>query len=339
MVSSRHEILKSTLRHETHRYDSYSSPSEYRSASARLARLTKARVASIIYRLSPNHTFPAALLDILVAYASLIAPPPGALWSAVPAENIVLAGNSAGANLILGLTKFLLEFAKTSPGSVISDFHSKSIKLALPVGLTVASGWCDPCDALPSWHAKGEYDILGVLQLPCMPNYPTDELWPTQPPREHPYCVAASLDHELICPAAVRDWRGAPSMWFTCGSEERSVDSNRVIASQAAKSGVTVIWNEYEGMPHDFPLLMGNLPQAKHAMTAWAQVCVSMTDAKSNRLLQSLATKWMMPNCQKKCLGHPRDLSPLPFGEVRKKMKEYNETRPVWTGKLGIARL
>lgn len=128
------------------------------------------------------------------------------------------------------------------------------------------SGWCDQCNALPSSHKNGEYDILEVLQPASMPGHPIDSIWPTNPPREHPYSAGETLDHELVSPAAVRDWTGAPPMFFVCGSEERGIDGNRVVASQAAKSGMLVIWNEYEGMPHDFNLMMAKLPQAKHAM-------------------------------------------------------------------------
>jgi acetyl esterase/lipase len=297
--------------------------------------MTKARVASIKYRLAPSHTFPAPILDTLLAYASLIYPPAGAPYSAVPADRIVLAGNSAGANLGLGLIKVLLELQKLSPSPGIS-FHGRDISLALPTGIATVSGWCDQCDALPSWHKNGEFDILGVLQPACMPNHPVDSIWPSNPPREHPYCVAATLDHELVSPAAVRDWTGAPPMWFACGSEERGVDGNRVVASQAARSGVVVSWNEYEGMLHDFPLVLGKLPQAKHAFELWARACKDFASRKPG---DSTAVKWMMPDCKKVELGSPRDISPLPFEEVRKKMKEYNDTRPVWTGRLGEAKL
>ncbi|KAH8692772.1 Alpha/Beta hydrolase protein [Talaromyces proteolyticus] len=295
----------------------FSSPAEYRAASVRLAKMTKARVASMRYRLAPNNSFPAPILDTLVAYASLIHPPPGAPWSAVPADRIVLAGNSAGANLGLGLIKFLLELQKLSgqPVPSIADFHGRTISLPLPAGIATVSGWCDQCDALPSWHKNGEYDILGVLQPACMPRHPTDSIWPTNPPREHPYCVAATLDHEL-----------------------RGIDGNRVVASQAAKSGVTVTWNEYEGMPHDFILIMRMLPQAKHALGLWVRACIDMFESKKGRqtAAKSSAIRWLMPDCKKNIdLGDPRDILPLPFEEVRKKMRAYNVTRPVWTGKLG----
>ena len=302
--------------------------------------MTKARVASIKYRLAPSHTFPAPVLDAILAYASLIYPPPGAPYSAVPASRIVLAGNSAGANLCLGLTKFLLELQRPSASPSTAgggiDFHGRIISLPLPAGIATVSGWCDQCDALPSWHSNGEYDFLGVLQPACMPKHPTDAIWPSNPPREHPYCVAATLDHELVTPAAVQDWTGAPPMWFACGCEERGVDGNRVVASQAAKAGVGVTWNEYEGMPHEFPIIMGKLPQAKHAFELWATACKDFATGKSR---SSAALRWKMPSCEGMSLGCPRDLGPLPFEEVRKKMKEYNATRPVWSGKLGDPRL
>ncbi|GAB1205001.1 hypothetical protein APSETT445_003667 [Aspergillus pseudonomiae] len=314
---------------------SFSGPAQYRASSVRLARLTGARVASIKYRLAPSHTFPAPILDILIAYASLLYPPPGAPYPAVPANQIVLAGNSAGANLTLGVMKFLLEMQKLPPLDATFDFHGQSVTLPLPAGLAIVSGWCDQCDSLPSWHCKGETDILNVLQPACMPGHPTDSIWPASPPREVPYCVAALLDHELVSPAAVEDWTGAPPMWFACGCEERGVDGNRVVASQAAKSGVSVVWNEYEGMPHEFPIFLGALPQTKHLLQLWAAACQSFTRGKIGAAAPKLiAVRWLMPDCKRVELGNPVDIAPLPFAEVRKKMKAYNATRPVWTGRL-----
>jgi hypothetical protein len=124
-------------------------------------------------------------------------------------------------------------------------------------------------------------------------------------------------------------------MFFLCGSEERGIDGNRVVANQAAKSGVTVTWNEYEGMPHDFILIMAKLLQAKHAMALWARACVDfIASIKDGRTIaRPSAIRLLMQDCKAKIdLGDPRDMSPLPFEEVRRKMREYNATRPVWTG-------
>jgi acetyl esterase/lipase len=65
-------------------------------------------------------------------------------------------------------------------------------------------------------------------------------------------------------------------MWFGCGSEERGLDGNKAVASRAAQCGVPVLWNEYAGMPHEFAMLMGGIPQAKHCLKAWANACNAM---------------------------------------------------------------
>ncbi|KAF7620762.1 Alpha/Beta hydrolase protein [Aspergillus flavus] len=279
----------------------FSSPAQYRASSIGLAKLTGARVASIKYRLTPSHTFPASILDILVAYASLLYPLAGAPYPAVPADQIILAGNSAGANITLGLMKLLLEVQKLPPSDATFDSMDS---------------------------------LLPSLSQPVLRYHPTHSIWPASPPREVPYCVAATLDHELVSPAAVEDWTGSPPMWFACGCEERGVNGNRVVASQAAKSGVTVIWNEYEGMPHEFPIFLSALPQTHLLLQLWAAACQAFAGGKIGaRELQSGAVRCLMPDCKPMVLGSPVGIAPLPFEEVRKRM-EYNATRPVWTGKL-----
>ena len=146
------------------------------------------------------------MLDLLVAYASLIYPPPGSHHKSVSAKNIVISGNSAGANLCFALTKVLLELRRepTQQGPKIL-FHEQRVQLDLPAGVAVFSSWCDQCDVLPSWYEKGEQDILEQVQPAVMPNYPSDGIGPSKPPREHPYCAASTLDHELVSPVAIGD--------------------------------------------------------------------------------------------------------------------------------------
>ncbi|KAJ4299558.1 hypothetical protein N0V90_004804 [Kalmusia sp. IMI 367209] len=228
-------------------------PADSRAVTTRLAHLTGAIVASTSYRLCPQHTFPTPILDVLVAYSSLLYPPTAAahrLPHKVPATKIVLAGDSAGANLALGLLKFLLELNKRPDPTIL--FHGQRITLPIPAGIAIASGWCDQTDCLPSWLNPNAVDILTPLQPALWPEYPSDAIWPSDPPREHPYTRAANLDHELVSPAAVRDWTGAPPMWFAVGEFERGRDGNTVVASQATRSGVPVTWTEWEGMCHEW---------------------------------------------------------------------------------------
>ncbi len=270
------------------------------------------------------------MLDLLLAYASLIYPPAGSYHKSVSAKNIVIAGNSAGANLCFALTKVLLELRKETrqQGSKIL-FHEQSVQLDLPAGVAVFSGWCDQCDVLPSWYEKGEHDILVQVQPALMPGYPSDEIWPLKPPREHPYCAASTLDHELVSPVAIGDWSGVPPMWFACGSEDHGLDGNRVIASQAARCGVQVLWNEYEGMPHDFAVLLGKLPQSKHCFASCAAACKAFVEGEP---ISSRSLQIKMPACEEIDLGDVAALAPLPLNEVKKRMRERTGQKLVWTG-------
>ena len=62
-----------------------------------------------------------------------------------------------------------------------------------------------------------------------------------------------------------------------------------MIASRAAEQGVAVVWEEYEGMPHIFPLLpgLGQPPQVKRCLEDWGDCrcrCVAQPESlRSNR--------------------------------------------------------
>lgn len=83
-------------------------PSRPRPTALKIAELTKGRCLTIDYRLAPQHPFPAALLDFFLSYLSLLYPPLGSLHDAVPASNVVLAGESAGAALCFSLIQTIL---------------------------------------------------------------------------------------------------------------------------------------------------------------------------------------------------------------------------------------
>lgn len=75
-------------------------------------------VVSPAYRLAPENPYPAALEDAVAVYTALLA--------TVPAERLVLAGESAGANLTLALL-----------------LRIKALGLPMPAKVALLSPWCD----------------------------------------------------------------------------------------------------------------------------------------------------------------------------------------------------
>lgn len=68
-------------------------PSSHRNTTKKLAKMTGGRCYSVRYRLAPQHPFPAALLDALISYLTLLYPPPDAYHEPVDSRHIVFAGD------------------------------------------------------------------------------------------------------------------------------------------------------------------------------------------------------------------------------------------------------
>jgi epsilon-lactone hydrolase len=79
---------------------------------ARLARVTGARVLAVDYRLAPEHPYPAALDDALVAWDWLAE-------QGVQARDIAIAGDSAGGGLSLALMLALRDRDRPLPGRAV----------------------------------------------------------------------------------------------------------------------------------------------------------------------------------------------------------------------------
>jgi acetyl esterase/lipase len=68
-------------------------PATHRPLVKKLAKLTGGRVYSVRYRLAPQNPFPAALLDALVSYFTLLYPPPRSVHEPVSPSDIVFGGD------------------------------------------------------------------------------------------------------------------------------------------------------------------------------------------------------------------------------------------------------
>ncbi|KQY57113.1 MULTISPECIES: alpha/beta hydrolase fold domain-containing protein [unclassified Nocardioides] len=88
-----------------------SSPRAYRCVTEPLSVLTALPVLAVGYRRAPEHPFPAALDDALAAYDWL-------LEQGYPADQIVVAGDSAGGHLAMGLLVTLAKQNRPMPAGV-----------------------------------------------------------------------------------------------------------------------------------------------------------------------------------------------------------------------------
>ncbi|KAI4246798.1 MAG: hypothetical protein L6R40_001827 [Gallowayella cf. fulva] len=267
-------------------------PASHRIPTSRLANHINGRCLSVRYRLSPQNPFPCALLDAFLSYLSLLYPPPEAFHEPVAACNIVFAGDSAGGNICFALVQLILQINRSTTRKSLA-FHDRTIGLPLPVpaGLSSFSPWMDISRCMPSVFSKPQYDYLPPsLGAEAAARFPHDEIWPTDPPRGDVYCDVSMLDHPLVSPLATNDWAGSCPMWFAYG-EERLADEGKAVASLAAKQGVTVIWEQYEAMPHVFLLLLDYLRASKQGLGHWAAFCTEVAGGAISTKATTLATK------------------------------------------------
>ncbi|KAI9012261.1 Alpha/Beta hydrolase protein [Hyaloraphidium curvatum] len=222
-----------------------SSDGTHRWLTTRLSKGATAQVLGVNYRLSPQHAFPAALIDALSAYLYLVED------LSIPQDHITILGDSAGGNLSLCLRVALAEL-----------LPSKA-----PANVVFISPWCDLTHSLPV-KTRGDYlPVMGgtgsggavsVPKLFC----PREEL----------------LKHRLVSPLfAPRDalaWRGTRVL-VQVGQAERLFGEGFWMWKRIAEANPSelVRLEIYEDMPHVHHAFLF-LPAAR---TAIQRICDFVT--------------------------------------------------------------
>ncbi|KAM3455734.1 hypothetical protein MY3296_002152 [Beauveria thailandica] len=232
----------------------------------------KCRVFSVRYRLAPQGPFPSALLDVFVAYLSLLHPPPGAWHSPVPASSLIVTGDSAGGNLGTSLLQLLLQLHRAAAAAAASPptvrFHGRDVPVPLPAGVGLNSPSLDLTRSMQWSESFLQYDYLPTPQRSPVTS-PSCAVWPADPPRVHLYCEGGALAHPLVSPMAAASWEGAPPVFFVCG-EELLADEAKTVACRMARQGVAVVWEQWEAMPHCFGMLLTWTEASRASYHGWA---------------------------------------------------------------------
>ncbi|KAI4656123.1 hypothetical protein J4E93_000841 [Alternaria ventricosa] len=257
-------------------------PATSRPLTGRLAKETGGRVFSVRYRLSPQGPFPSALLDCFTAYLSLLHPPPGSFHDPVPASEIVFGGDSAGGTCCTALLQLLLQIHRSTPSGQTPtvNFHGKRVDIPLPAGVALASPWLDITRSLPSIEGAITYDYLPPPSSTDAREFPKDEgVWPADPPRADFYAEASALMHPLVSPLIAKDWSKSPPLFFSVG-EEMLRDEDAVMAQRCVTQGVTVVWRDFEAMPHCFAMLLESVPSSAVHFSEYAKFCKEVVEGK-----------------------------------------------------------
>jgi monoterpene epsilon-lactone hydrolase len=90
----------------------FCSPATHRHLAGRIALASQARMLVIAYRLAPEHPFPAALEDALIAWDWL-------LTQGISPQELVIAGDSAGGGLSLATALRLREKRQRQPAALV----------------------------------------------------------------------------------------------------------------------------------------------------------------------------------------------------------------------------
>lgn len=317
--------------------NSTGSPASVRAITLALARETGGRCLVPDYRLAPQCPFPAAVVDLFLAYLSLLYPDKDAMHAPVSAQNIVFAGDSSGGNLVLSLLA-LLQQIRDHTGRV--RFRGKQIEVPLPAGIAALYPHCDHAMSFASHTRNKPYDIFILDLLPHLQHdFPSCDIWPTTPPREDIYADARTLLHPLVSVGIAPAWSAGdmPPMFIATG-QEKLTDEQYYLAKRTEKAGATMQFYQYDALPHSFVSFFPRLPQSKHVLRKWGAFCRDVVKRP-----EELESAWVRYAADDVDFNGMRLESPVDVDEgveVRKgKMREKMAKRRPWTGPTETALL
>ncbi|HSV38862.1 MAG TPA: alpha/beta hydrolase [Nocardioidaceae bacterium] len=212
------------------------SPRTHRGMVSEIAARTGRSVFSVDYRMAPEYRFPSAADDVLRAYSWLLA-------SGVPASQIVVAGDSAGGHLALGLTPRAVRAGLPAPAAVVG------ISPLVDPSMELASGWV---------AARGRPDSFTPAARA------TVGLYPRRMPLDHPELLLTNDDLSVMPPTLIQ----------VSASEPLMADAEAYVEAMRAAGG-DVSLHSWKGKPHVFQIAFRVSKTASEALDELAAFALS----------------------------------------------------------------
>lgn len=208
----------------------------------RLADLTAASILAVDYRRPPEHPYPIPVDDCLSAYLYI-------LEKVGDSSRIILAGDSAGGNLVLATLDRII-----------------CANLPIPRGAVLISPWVDltDCGKTSSWQLNLEYDYitpeLAQFFADCYVGVPTSESLTTleQNTGTQPSLPLPTDDkpHPMtyLSPIYFKTLHLFPPLLVEFGDSEVLYDQILAFCQKVEDLGVDITYNSREDMVHVFPI-------------------------------------------------------------------------------------
>jgi epsilon-lactone hydrolase len=179
-----------------------------------IANLTQTKVIAVLYRLAPEHPFPAAVDDAVAVYKALL--------KTYKPQNMAIYGTSAGAILTPEIAVRLWQLG-----------------LPLPAALGVFSGMGDfsrPGDSQAMYALNG---LSGYLSVPDAATQNKDYVGGTDP-------------RNRVLSPLFADVKGFPPTLFMTSTRDLLLSGTSILQRHFYESGVTAPMVVFEGLPHAF---------------------------------------------------------------------------------------